>query len=430
MFNCKVYVVDEIMGRGKSWAAINYINSHKDEKILYITPYLSELTERIIPNCPDRDFVMPDNTKYGTKTRHLKVLINKGRNVASTHALFSLFDEELIDICRNQGYTLIMDEVSNVVEKYTMNDEDAKTLLEKYVDVDEETKLLKWKLRYQNYNGGKYSKERRLCDMNCLAKYNDDIMIWLFPVQAFNAFNKVYILTYMFDAQIQRYYYDYYKLDYTYKYIEGDNIKDYKFSEIKSVANDLPDFSKLIHICDNDKLNSIGDLTTDLSKTWYMRNCQEGNTAIKKLKNNMFNYFHNIMKSPTGNNLWTCFKDYKQYISGKSYGRGYIPSNLRATNDYRNRNVLAYPINKYFNIFIKNFFLQNGVTVDEDGYALSEMLQWIWRSAIRDGKEIYIYIPSRRMRELLQKWVIDNSPMIESDSPMITDNSPANNDNS
>lgn len=33
------------------------------------------------------------------------------------------------------------------------------------------------------------------------------------------------------------------------------------------------------------------------------------------------------------------------------------------------------------------------------------MIQWIWRTAIRDGKEIDIYVPSRRMRELLEQWI-------------------------
>ena len=66
-------------------------------------------------------------------------------------------------------------------------------------------------------------------------------------------------------------------------------------------------------------------------------------------------------------------------------------------------------MNRYQNTGIKNFFLQHGVEVDEDGFALSEMLQFIWRSAIRDGKEIWIYVPSARMRELLRDWIAENS---------------------
>ena len=33
------------------------------------------------------------------------------------------------------------------------------------------------------------------------------------------------------------------------------------------------------------------------------------------------------------------------------------------------------------------------------------MIQWIWRSAIRDGGEVYLYIPSSRMRMLLINWI-------------------------
>lgn len=41
----------------------------------------------------------------------------------------------------------------------------------------------------------------------------------------------------------------------------------------------------------------------------------------------------------------------------------------------------------------------------EEQFALSEMIQFIWRSAIRDNKPIKLYIPSVRMRNLLEKWI-------------------------
>ena len=78
---------------------------------------------------------------------------------------------------------------------------------------------------------------------------------------------------------------------------------------------------------------------------------------------------------------------------------------MRASNEYRERTAVAYLVNKYFNPFIKNFFTSNGIKVDEDGYAISEMLQFLWRSGIRDGKRITVYIPSSRMRNLLINWI-------------------------
>ena len=231
-------------------------------------------------------------------------------------------------------------------------------------------------------------------------------MMWLFPVEAFNAFRNIYILTYMFDAQIQRYYYDYYGLEYTHIYVKGNDVDSYEFTQNPNEATfSYCNYSKLIHILQDEKMNQIGDREYDLSKSWYERN--KNNVAIKQLKNNITNFFINRRKSKTSDNIWTTYKEYRKYLTNKGYGRAFLPLSIRASNAYRTRTSIAYPVNRYLNTGIKNFFLKNDVLIDEDGYALSEMLQFIWRSAIRDDDEIWIYIPSVRMRNLLQKW-LDN----------------------
>jgi hypothetical protein len=48
---------------------------------------------------------------------------------------------------------------------------------------------------------------------------------------------------------------------------------------------------------------------------------------------------------------------------------------------------------------------KKGVNIDEETWALSELIQWLFRSAIREENEINIYIPSKRMRSLLQEWL-------------------------
>jgi hypothetical protein len=40
-------------------------------------------------------------------------------------------------------------------------------------------------------------------------------------------------------------------------------------------------------------------------------------------------------------------------------------------------------------------------------YALTEMVQWLWRSQIRRGKAVDVHMPSRRMREIIQRWLLD-----------------------
>lgn len=403
-YNCDVRIVDEMMGRGKTSAAINFINSSDDDqKFLFITPYLTEI-ERIMKECPRKKFRQPYYLR-GRKLEGIKELINNGCNIISTHALFQKFDLEVIDLCRAKNYTLIMDEVTDVIEKYDISDADFKVLHENFADIDEDTGLLRWKA--SNDYHGKFAEEKRLCELNSLAYYGGSIMIWLFPIEAFNAFRHIYILTYMFKAQLQRYYYDYYHLPYQYIFVKGNSKDTYTFTEEKEIVNEEYNYEQLIHILYDSKLNLIGDRETDLSKAWYERN--KNNSSMRQLKNNILNFFVNKRKSKTADNIWTTFKDYKKLLSGKGYGRGFVPLNMRASNDYRHRTSIAYPVNRYINPCIKQFFSKHGVKVDEDAYALSEMLQFIWRSAIRDGKEIWIYVPSVRMRTLLEQWISNHS---------------------
>lgn len=405
-FNCSVMIVDEIMGREKSFSAINHINKTSlDEKFLVITPYLTEI-DRYQKKCANRRFRQPVYNNC-TKVDSLKTLINKEENIIAIHALFQKFDNELIDMCRSRNYTLIMDEVTNVLEEYQISKSDFDILKRDFIHIDEETNRIKWNHEKSDYYG-EFSDIKRLCELGSLGFYGGSIMMWLFPVEAFNAFRNIYILTYMFNAQMQRYYYDYYGLPYKYIYVTGSTIEEYSFSnnKQKNCSNEL-DYKSLIHIIENEKLNFIGDRDTDLSKSWFERN--EKNIAIKQLKNNVSNFFRHVRSDNSKDNLWTTFKEYKKYVQGKGYTKGFLSINMRATNEYRERTSIAYIANRYINPVIKNFFAKHNVFVDEDGFALSEMLQFIWRSAIRDKKEVYVYVPSIRMRNLLKDWVLENS---------------------
>ena len=407
-FNCKVNIVDAIMGAGKTQSIMNYINQSND-KFLVITPFLDEIT-RYRTYCKSKNCKSPKFENKKTKLDNIKYLVEKGENIVSTHALFQKFDNELIDMCRAQNYTLIMDEVANVIDEYTITKQDFEILKNTYVTINPETKQLIWKEEYSDYKG-KFDNEKRLCDLGSLVCYGNDLMIWLFPIETFNSFRNIFILTYKFELQLQKYYYDYYGLQYQFWSVEGNDLENYHLVTYEPNKSYLDyNYEQLIHICEIEKLNLIGDRDTDLSKSWYARN--KNNTSIKVLKNNIQNFFRNIRNDNSSDNIWTTFKDYQSLLKGKGYTKGYLPLNSRATNEYRERTSVAYPVNRYLNPFVKNFFNSNNIEVDENGFALSEMLQFIWRSAIRDGKEIWVYIPSIRMRNLLKQWIKQNSPQI------------------
>ena len=396
----EVIIVDEMMGSGKSTAAINYINnSSDDERFIVITPYLDEV-KRYVESCKQKNFKEPLK-KNGKKITDFKDLIRKGCNIVCTHALFQRFDDEIIDICKALDYTMIMDEVAEVVQEYDITSDDIHMLLSKYCYTDDDGKLI-WREEFNSYHG-KFYEVKNLCKLGGLAIVRDKALMWLFPVEVFKAFKRTFILTYMFDAQLQRYYYDYYGIKYRYMYVNGDDLSSYHFSETREPRKSKYDYHKLINIIDNYKMNVIGEKSNDLSKEWYKK--YKGTALMKQLQNNMINFFRHIRNDNSKDNVWTTFKDYKSCISAKGYTRGFIELNMRATNAFRDRTSVAYPVNRFFNPFIVHFFNDHGVKINEEDYALSEMLQWIWRSAIREGNEIWIYIPSSRMRGLLKKWI-------------------------
>ena len=402
MNNNKVYIVDEMMGKGKSSAAINYINNSKNEKFIVITPYLDEV-DRYKTSCAEKHFKSPIR-KNGKKIIDLKSLLKKGENVVCTHALFQKFDDDIITMCKSLGYVMIMDEVAEVVQEYDISEDDLHLLLNENCYI--ENGLLKWKEECQGYHG-EFEEIKNLCNLGGLSIVRGKAILWLFPIKIFEAFEKTFILTYMFSSQLQCFYYDYYKIDYKYIYVAGNSIDNYRFSEKPSTVENQYNYNDLIHILDNYKLNIIGEGKYDLSMSWYDK--YNDSAMMKQLQNNIINFFRNIRPDNAKDNIWTTFKEYKPKLSAKGYARGFIPLNMRATNSYKERTSVAYPVNRFLNPMIKAFFQDQGVTVNEDGYALSEMLQWIWRSAIRDGREIWVYVPSSRMRSLLQNWITEVS---------------------
>jgi len=246
---------------------------------------------------------------------------------------------------------------------------------------------------------------------------DDMVLMWTFPYTIFkdNLFEDIYILTYQFDYQLQYYYFKYYDIEYTKKeVIKNDSGRKYELVAFGKLNLDI-EFRKgiksLIEICDSEKLNTIGGRSIyssqqtygiPLSLSWYKKNEDQ----IKIIRKNMINYFKNISSSSGKERMWSSFKDYQNQLKGDGVSnKNFIAINARATNDFANRKYLAYVVNRYLNPCFSHFFTQQGIYLDQDNFALSELIQWIWRSAIRNGEKIYIYIPSERMRGLLQNWL-------------------------
>ncbi|HUU86242.1 MAG TPA: hypothetical protein VMX17_00645 [Candidatus Glassbacteria bacterium] len=425
----RICVVDSYPGSGKTSYAIQKINDLADDvKVIYITPYLGEV-QRIIDSCPVRNFVQPDaRIGTGSKMRHLIDLVNAGTNIVSTHALFTNTNDDLIKGLRNQNYILFLDEVFQTVEKWNIPErtssrisseqltrQDMRTLIAKEIITVEDDYSIRW--LDEDFALSQYAKLKTLADRGLLYLVGNDLLMWSFPVEVFRdgIFSKIYILTHMFEAQLQSYYYNYFKIDYQmYQIIYLPGNSRFAIEKIARYPNESlwrNHTQKKIHIEENHKINRIGDIyydkhnraqTTALSVSWYFRNKE----ALPTLKNNIHNYFGNITKSKANQRLWTCFNANMDDLKGKTASANYhIPINARATNDYGDKTVLAYMVNRYLDPSYNLFFENRGQSINEDKFALSEILQWIFRSAIRNDQDIRIYIPSERMRNLLANYL-------------------------
>ena len=402
----KINVVDSIMGSGKSQFAIQMMNEVNDNNYIYITPYLDEVG-RIKTNCSNREFFEPNECKENriySKSKSFKELMKHNKDIATTHSLFKLIDEEAEQMLEATSYTLILDEVMDVVQQIPIAKADIKILFNdiKALVVDENNTIIITEVgeEYLKSKGGKFSEFIHMAKLKRLFLFEDVVILWEFPVDVFKYFKEVYILTYLFDGQIQKYFFDFYNITYE-KFIVLKNEQGYYLSEYNSeVDKERKNFLKnKIEIYEG-KLNDIAESDTALSYNWY----DKAKSMTKEMvSNNIYNYFKNLKQVKSNDCLWTCFKEHK--IEVKSYKKAFIAHNIRATNEYSNTHTLAYAVNRYISPYLIKYFKSKEIEVNQDIYGLSEAIQWVWRARIRNNENISIYIPSKRIRNLFIKWL-------------------------
>lgn len=405
-----VNVCDAIMGNGKSQSAITYMNEHPEKKFIYITPYLEE-ANRIKRGCADLHFVEPSN-KIGEykfkKHLHTAALIKEGRNIATTHQSFMAYTPDMLEDIRKWGYTLIVDENVDVLELYSVSKEDIQLMVDSgYIEEDNG----RYHLTNKSYHG------KRFCDLITMMQSRELYVVstpnkeyffyWVLPAQLFLSFEDVFILTYLFEGQSIHHFLKIFDIPYRYIGIKKtDGGTGFRFTEdaVSYIPKYITNLSNTIHILEHEKLNRVGNGYYALSMNWYEK--KENAEAVEQLKKNMFNLYHNIWADvPACNRIWGTYKAGQHKVKGRGYSNAFLIFNAKATNQYRRCDHLAYLSNVFMNTNEQLFYQTYGIEVDSDVYALSIMVQWIWRSAIRDGKEIYLYLPSRRMRNILKGWI-------------------------
>jgi len=420
-----IRVVDALCGSGKTSWIIDQMN-RENKRWIYIAPYLDEVN-RIMEACPKRRFKEPksyqEKGKMITKTQDLFRLVEAGANIASTHELFKRLTEETVNMLRVQNYSLVLDEILEIVEPIKLKPATTKLMFDKGF-------LLKEDIEGSNSDkikrvvAGKddglesilmkgdqglvsFTNLKRWANNDRLVWVNESMLLWLMPASIFDVFDQIYNLTYLFDGSFQKTYYDLEGIDYDYKSVVKEG-KNYRLNDYDP-DHDIAKRSKLrsqINVYEG-KLNGIGKPYSALSLNWWIRK------GFKKqrediMRRAVYNYFANHQRSNKKLAMWTSFITNKNNMKPNGYATCWVPFNQRATNLYRGKQDLAFLVNRFINPMIKNYFNAFNFNVNEGMFALSELVQWMFRSGLRDGKSVNLYLPSFRMRNLLVDWLNDS----------------------
>ena len=405
--NQTAYIVDAMMGQGKTSAAATYINqSSPESRFIFLSPYVDE-GDRIKDSCPTRHFAVLKK-RNGAKLNDLRFQVRQHKNIASTHALLERYTPDILEEITRGKYTLILDEAYAVTKTVTATQKrDFQYLLDNgIVAIDPQTKHVSLVDDDIGEFGG-----TSMCDMiervraGSIYYFHGRVLIWIFPIHILQAFEKIIILTYMFEAQSIC---PYLKMHgYSFVYWSTRKLPSglYEFCPYECGDKPAVDLSELIHPLDIEKLNQIGDSEKALCANWYDGDRRKGGSNIATLAKHIRNVQKNIYKCSAKEFMWTTYQRFQEDVQDKNIKPHFVPCNARASNQWRSKRYLAYGVNIYEHPDAADYFEMCGYPLNVDLMALSEMIQWIWRSAIRDGKEIWIYIPSRRMRTLLEDWM-------------------------
>lgn len=264
------------------------------------------------------------------------------------------------------------------------------------IDVDEDGRV-RWK--DQDYTG-EFQHLKRMAKSKTLFRMEDRAYMWRMPIGMIKAFDEAYVLTFLFEGSHMKHYLDIHQVPYELWHIRNEMLMRGR----QDMREEKQKIRSLLHIYDG-HLNAMGEEENALSKQWWKKGARNGKAAA--LQKNTYNFLRYECAAKSENSMWSAFSDQRKKYAPNGYAKAFCACNARATNEYRDRENLAYLVNVYEHPYVVKWFSQHGVAVDQDAFALSQLLQWIWRSAIRDGKPIKLYLPSKRMRTILLDWLED-----------------------
>lgn len=444
-----INVVDAPCGAGKTEWAISYMNAHPQEAFIFVTPFLSEV-ERIKqsttaafydPQHYQRTDLLGGVAGSKTKLEDFNDLLAEGRNIVTTHTTFTNATPDTIAILQDNSYHLILDEAVDVLlplndiidsANYRVNKKNVKLMLDNNIIAVDEDCRVRWTGGPQPIDGEErhsFCEVQRHAENGNLLLIDGRFFIWEFSPEVFSAKESITILTYQLEGSFLCPYLQLHGLNYTKSSVCGTYEKGFELAPYMVDLNQRKEWRRLITLYQDKKIADFGSL----SATWY-KNCVKDHPKSQEaseLRRALRRFFIAVQAKPY-DIMWSCPKDSRNSIAPGGYklireltdeekrGRSqvqqdeyadnnglrcWVASNARATNSYSDRHVLAYMLNLNPNPEVSKYFGKQGASLSRDTFALAGLIQWVWRSAIRKGEPITLFLPSPRMYKLFTEWL-------------------------
>lgn len=419
----KVEILDSIMGSNKTNRVLGWIDSNPNERYLYISPLLSEVdnTSRLATNLKHVSFEFPTTDDSDTKSDDLLAKLEIGANISCTHSLYLGMSEKHLDLIEKYGYIVIIDEEVGVIDAFKKYSTDDLAYLSANGDIEisEEDGMISW-VGAELGKKAKYKQFYNLCKAKAVyaTRRSDTMLVTQMPVELFTRAKRVIIMTYMFKGNV---------LD---NFLKLKKVEVIPFTDVSPTIIDKQSIRDLIDLKPLDrKLLKLG-----MSVYAYGKMDKKGFDLIS-------NYIRSTglsVGAKAKDTMYTCPKDISpvEMKSGKRVApRGFLTyktdlvdedgnimldakgkpktqdnfcwlhSGCRATNKYSYKWYLAHCYDRHPNLSVETYLYEYGSPIDKNVFALSEMLQWIWRSRIRNGEPIVLAIPNMRMHNLFLDWL-------------------------
>ena len=426
MKNTDIHILDSVMGSGKTTSIISYINA-SSSPIIIIVERQSEV-ERLSSACASL-IALSDVSKEENITRlnALERIASKGESIVSTHHLFKFWSDNFLNSADKWGYELIMDEtLSGVLSSVGIKSDDLRKYVDDgYIEVCAGSRLNKVKLTkplHSKYGDVENKISKKDCYLFNVSNDEDDPHYQLIEAprsEMFSVFKNIKVLTYKFDGSLLRCYFDLHNIEYQMMSIHDGQMGSYIDLQGKRYRDKL-------HIYYGKWNHTRGQ---DIGSNKWIKN-KKNQLDVRKRLRNVFNYWQNNgVTSETF--LYTTHKEYQKTVhpdkvSGLSnrlnddYGDSdkresmedkdrrnvsFLSQTIRGTNDFNHKKFMAFTCNTFLDPQLDRFLKYHDVSIDEESYALNRMIQWLWRGCIRNEQEMHVFVPSRRMRHLLLRWL-------------------------